>query len=102
VIRPDADIEVVSRTPLSDLWAVNVGDRVELNLPGGAEPIAGDIVAIERDKAASVASTNVDAAKTPGIVRIRPAAAIDRSVVGSEVRIRLVRARSTLANLLTR
>jgi hypothetical protein len=102
VIPPDARVEVTSHMPLSELWAVSVGDSVDLYLPDALTPVPGRITRIERDKAAAVLATNDGAsAGTLGVVHIAPEVEIGRSLVGSEVPLRIVRASRVVAGLLT-
>lgn len=102
VIPPDARVEVMSRMPLSELWAVSVGDMVDLYIPDAAAPVAGRITRIERDKLAAVNATNDGmSAATLGVVHIVPEVEIGRSLVGSEVPIRIVRASRMVAQLIT-
>ena len=89
VIPPDARVEVTSRIPLSELWAVSVGDMVDLFIPDAESPVPGRITRIERDKLAAVGGANDGtSAATLGVVHIAPEAEIGRSLVGSEVPIR--------------
>ena len=87
VIPPDARVEVMSRMPLSELWAVSVGRGRPLH-PGCGAPVPGRITRIERDKLAAVNATNDGtSAGTLGMVYIAPEVEIGRSLVGSEVPI---------------
>jgi HlyD family secretion protein len=102
VIPPDARVEVTSRMPMSELWAVSVGDMVDLFVPDSERPVPGRISRIERDKLASVSAANDGmSGGTVGVLHITPEEEIGRSLVGSEVPIRIVRASSMVAQLIT-